>query len=130
MSLAIWNVIALDKPNGEIFRFRNGYTPIALSMRCADGRDGERRGVRPLCCFCTNRREYVLPGILSPMSADTVGSEEVTAMENQGVRCDVSECMYNAQCSKCTLDKIEVTHQKTGENAINTPHFCKSFTEK
>ena len=51
-------------------------------------------------------------------------------MENQGVRCDVSECMYNAQCSKSTLDKIEVTHQKTGENAINTPHFCKSFTDK
>lgn len=51
-------------------------------------------------------------------------------MDNRGVKCDVCECLHNTQCNGCTLDKIEITHQKTGDNAVNTPHFCKSFIKK
>ena len=51
-------------------------------------------------------------------------------MENTGVKCDVTECVYNACHDKCKLDKIEVTHMKTGEDCVTTPHFCKSYEHK
>lgn len=51
-------------------------------------------------------------------------------MNNKGVKCDVCECIHNAECNQCTLDTIEVTHQKTGPDSIATPHFCKSFTKR
>lgn len=49
---------------------------------------------------------------------------------NSGVKCDVSECKYNVESSKCNLPTIEVTHMSTGANAVQTPHFCKSYTKK
>lgn len=51
-------------------------------------------------------------------------------MENIGVACNVSECMHNVACNKCNLTKIEVTNEKTGANAVATPHFCKSYQQK
>ncbi len=51
-------------------------------------------------------------------------------MENTGVLCNVNECIHNVAGAKCNLAKIEVTHEKTGPNAIDTPHFCKSYTGK
>lgn len=51
-------------------------------------------------------------------------------MENTGVNCNVRECMHNISGVKCDLTKIEVTNEKTGPNAIATPHFCKSFEDK
>ncbi len=50
-------------------------------------------------------------------------------MENNGVKCDVCECVHNCSCEKCDLGKIEITHNTT-KNAVDTPHFCKSFEEK
>ena len=51
-------------------------------------------------------------------------------MDNKGGKCDVCECRYNAGCNKCSLDTIEVTHAKTGDDCVSTPHFCKSFVKK
>lgn len=51
-------------------------------------------------------------------------------MENQGVKCDVTECVYNANHNKCEKDVIEVTNMKTSANSIDIPHFCKSYTKK
>ena len=51
-------------------------------------------------------------------------------MENNGVCCNVCECTHNTECNKCDLSQIEVTHEKTGENAIAVPHFCKSYEKK
>lgn len=51
-------------------------------------------------------------------------------MENKGVCCNVSECMYHAGEDKCTLDKIAVSHDKTSEDSISIPHFCKSYEKK
>ncbi len=51
-------------------------------------------------------------------------------MENIGVKCDVCECLHNEGCNRCTLSTIEVTHEQTSANAVATPHFCKSFTQK
>lgn len=48
-------------------------------------------------------------------------------MENSGVKCNVCECVHNVECNKCNLSTIEVTHEKTGEGAVATPHFCKSY---
>jgi len=56
--------------------------------------------------------------------------KEVKDMDNKGVKCDVCECRFNAGCNKCTLETIEVTHMKTGEDCVSTPHFCKSFAKK
>ena len=35
-------------------------------------------------------------------------------MHNEGVKCTVNECAYHVECDKCKLQKIEVTHEKTG----------------
>ncbi len=51
-------------------------------------------------------------------------------MDNKGVCCDVVECAYNSNCEKCTLDTVEITNQKTNANAMNVPHYCKSFKKK
>lgn len=51
-------------------------------------------------------------------------------MNNSGVKCDVNECAYNVECSKCSLATIEVTHQAQAQNAVATPHFCKSYQKK
>ncbi len=51
-------------------------------------------------------------------------------MENNGVCCNVCECMYHAEGNKCRLDKIEVSHEKTGADSIAIPHFCKSYEKK
>ena len=51
-------------------------------------------------------------------------------MHNEGVKCTVSECEYHVDCDKCKLQKIEVTHEKTGADSISVPHFCKSYQKK
>lgn len=51
-------------------------------------------------------------------------------MENVGVKCSVNECEYHEGCDKCKLDKIEVSHEKTGPDSIAIPHFCKSYKHK
>lgn len=51
-------------------------------------------------------------------------------MENVGVKCDVAECIYNCCNNKCSLEKIEVTHMKTGPDSMAVPHFCKSYEKK
>lgn len=51
-------------------------------------------------------------------------------MSNSGVKCNVCECTYNANGNICDLPCIEVTHEKTGEDAVVTPHFCKSYKKK
>lgn len=51
-------------------------------------------------------------------------------MENTGVKCSVNECEYHQGCDKCTLAKIEVTHEKTGSDSMAIPHFCKSYRKK
>ncbi len=51
-------------------------------------------------------------------------------MENTGVNCNVSECMYHAEGNKCRLDKIDVSHEKTGADSVSIPHFCKSYEKK
>lgn len=51
-------------------------------------------------------------------------------MENAGVNCNVYECTHNVSGTKCDLTKIDVVNDKTGANAIATPHFCKSFENK
>lgn len=51
-------------------------------------------------------------------------------MTNCGVLCNVNECMYHKEDNKCSLDKIEVSHEKTSAESISIPHFCKSYKEK
>ncbi len=51
-------------------------------------------------------------------------------MENAGVRCSVTECMYHAEGNKCRLDKIDVSHERTGADGVSIPHFCKSYEKK
>ncbi len=51
-------------------------------------------------------------------------------MENKGVCCSVNECTYHSGTDKCTLPKIEITHQKTNTNGLATPHYCKNYTQK
>lgn len=51
-------------------------------------------------------------------------------MTNSGVSCNVNECMYHAKENKCSLDKIQVSHEKTSADAIAIPHFCKSYEKK
>ena len=51
-------------------------------------------------------------------------------MDNKGVYCTVCQCMYNENSCKCNLEKIEVSNEKTGENCVPVPHFCKSYKEK
>ncbi len=51
-------------------------------------------------------------------------------MSNTGVTCNVCECAHNQAGDKCSLASINVTHEKTGADAVATPHFCKSYCEK
>ena len=51
-------------------------------------------------------------------------------MHNEGVTCTVNECEYHVECDKCRLQKIEVTHEKTGSDSMSIPHFCKSYQKK
>ncbi len=51
-------------------------------------------------------------------------------MNNQGVHCDVSECKHYVPGNYCKLNIIKVTHQTTGEKAMDTPHFCLNFSQK
>lgn len=46
------------------------------------------------------------------------------------IKCNVGECMHNEGCTDCSLSTIEITNEQTGMNAMETPHFCKSFEEK
>ena len=49
---------------------------------------------------------------------------------NNGVTCNVAECSHNVDCCKCDVAKIEVTHECVGTNAVETPHFCKSYQKR
>ncbi|MGN0447313.1 MAG: DUF1540 domain-containing protein [Acutalibacteraceae bacterium] len=51
-------------------------------------------------------------------------------MHNEGVMCTVCECEHYADCNKCKLQKIEVTHEKTSADSMAIPHFCKSYRKK
>lgn len=51
-------------------------------------------------------------------------------MTNEGVKCSVTECQWHVECDKCKLEKIEVTHEKTGADSIAVPHFCKSYQKR
>ncbi|MGL5151566.1 MAG: DUF1540 domain-containing protein [Clostridium sp.] len=51
-------------------------------------------------------------------------------MSNPGVKCNVCECKHNKASNMCDLTSIEVTHEKTGADAVATPHFCKSYCQK
>ena len=51
-------------------------------------------------------------------------------MPNPGVKCNVCECAHNNGATTCELACIEVTHEKTGADAVATPHFCKNYTMK
>ncbi len=51
-------------------------------------------------------------------------------MTNNGVSCNVSECMYHKEDNLCSLDKIQVSHDKTSPDSIAIPHFCKSYEKK
>lgn len=51
-------------------------------------------------------------------------------MTNQGVCCNVCECVHYSDSNKCKLEKVDITHQKTGDDVVATPHFCKSYEEK
>lgn len=50
---------------------------------------------------------------------------------NCKVKCNVCECVHNA-CNEngCNLSCIEITHEKTGDDVVATPHFCKSYCKK
>ena len=52
------------------------------------------------------------------------------SFENCRVKCNVCECAHNNNCNCCTLNEIEITHEKTAGNVGFTPHFCKSFRER
>ncbi len=51
-------------------------------------------------------------------------------MENSGVLCNVSECMHHCCGSKCNLEKIEVTNERTSADSMSDPHFCKSYEKR
>ncbi len=51
-------------------------------------------------------------------------------MANSGVKCNVCECMHNANGCDCSLSCIEVTHEKTTSDGVAVPHFCKSYEVK
>lgn len=51
-------------------------------------------------------------------------------MNNTGVNCNVCECKHNTECCKCSLPVIEVTHNAAQMQAVETPHFCKSYEKK
>ena len=49
---------------------------------------------------------------------------------NCKVKCTVCECTHNDCQENCMLSSIEISHEKTGADAISTPHYCKSFCKK
>lgn len=51
-------------------------------------------------------------------------------MENSGVKCEVCECVHNCCTNKCDLAQIEVTNKPSASDAVDTPHFCRSFQKK
>ena len=51
-------------------------------------------------------------------------------MHNEGVKCSVTECQNHVDCEGCSLEKIEVSHEKTSADAFAIPHFCKSYQKK
>ena len=51
-------------------------------------------------------------------------------MENTGVSCNVCECIHHCGTSCCDLAQIQITHEKTSANSMDTPHFCKSYCQK
>ncbi len=51
-------------------------------------------------------------------------------MNNPGVNCNVSECKHYVSGDSCKLNMISVTHETTNEMAVDTPHFCKNFSQK
>ncbi len=57
-------------------------------------------------------------------------NQEVKAMNNMGVMCNVCECCHNVDDCKCNLATIQVTNEYAGPNAVSTPHFCKDFEER
>ncbi len=46
------------------------------------------------------------------------------------VKCNVCECMHNDCQNNCNLGTIEISHEQTGCDCLQTPHFCKSFRKK
>ena len=44
-------------------------------------------------------------------------------MHNEGVKCSVNECQYYVECDKCSLQKIEVSHEKTGGDSVGIHHL-------
>lgn len=52
-------------------------------------------------------------------------------MKNESIRCNVCECTHNdCACNCCTLNSIEVTHDKTAGDVVPNPHYCKSYKAK
>lgn len=51
-------------------------------------------------------------------------------MSNEGVKCNVEECLYHASHDKCSLPTIMVTHEHTTSEGVAIPHFCKSYEKK
>ncbi|MBE5743469.1 MAG: DUF1540 domain-containing protein [Clostridiales bacterium] len=53
-------------------------------------------------------------------------------MENRccNVKCNVCECVHNDNCNRCNLSTIEISHEQTGANVMDAPHYCKSFCQR
>ncbi len=49
---------------------------------------------------------------------------------NCKVKCNVCECIHNANSETCSLETIEISHECTGDNCVSIPHFCKSYCKK
>ena len=55
---------------------------------------------------------------------------------NNGVSCNVCDCVYNEDGCKCNKDKIEVSmgssnvEASTMEGGKSKHHFCKSYISK
>ncbi len=53
-------------------------------------------------------------------------------MNNQGVNCDVCDCIHHNGGNNCNLPTIEVTNQggMSATNGVGNPHFCKNYQKK
>lgn len=56
--------------------------------------------------------------------------DNCNCLNNCKVKCTVCECTHNDCQENCMLNSIEITHEKTGADAIMTPHYCKSFCKR
>ncbi len=56
--------------------------------------------------------------------------DNCNCINNCKVKCNVCECVHNDSANSCNLNCIEISHEKTGDNCVQTPHFCKSFCKK